>query len=79
MTLEVRLFKGQCSRAVDVPGTCQILGISEANESSIVMTEVQVVGPERIFDPARHLDQRWSVDVVAHPFVHVWTNNRIIW
>ena len=39
--------------------------------------EVQVVPAERLLDPLGDPDERWAVDVRAHPIVHVGPDDRL--
>ena len=60
------------------PWYFKAIRIGESDVTALVMSEVEVILPERVLDPVRHPDERWAVDVVTNPIVHVWVDDRVV-
>jgi hypothetical protein len=39
------------------------------------MGKIQIVPSERLLDPVWDTDERWTVDIVTHTAIHVWTDD----
>ena len=53
------------------PGTGNFIGIGHANVSATVISKIQIVVAKRALYPIRHLDQRRSLDIASHSFIHI--------
>ena len=61
-----------------VPRAREVVGVREPNIVALVVGKVEVVAAQRIGQPVGHLDERGTLDVVAHAVVHVRTDDRIV-
>jgi hypothetical protein len=50
---------------MNAPGPGEPVPIRETYELASMMSEIEVVATQRVFNPARHLEEQRSIDVVA--------------
>ena len=74
---EMRRLEREGPRRVHAPRARDRVRDGQPNVGPLVIGEVEVVPAERRLDPVRNPDERRSVDVRAHPSVHVGPDDRL--
>jgi hypothetical protein len=63
---------------MNVPGTQQIIRIRQPDIPSLVVCEVEIVGPEAVLDPIRDTNQRRTLDVLPDARMQIGPDDRLI-
>ena len=56
----------------------QLVRVGEADVRSLVVCEIEIVSAEGLHDPVGNADERGAIDVVAHPVVHMRSDDRLV-
>ena len=64
-------------RLVDRPGAGQLIGVGQADVAAFVVGEVEVVFPERVWNPLRHTDQGRALNIDPDSWTQVGSDDRI--
>lgn len=77
VALAGRMLQLQRAARVRAPRSLQPIGIRQADVVTLMMGKGEIVSAQGFRQPVENADQRWPIDVAAHPAIHVGTDDGI--